>query len=371
MASIYQRADSPFIWIRYKDANGAWKSANTGYRQDNIGDRKQAKQLAKEKSLQEMATKPVNTGRCWEDWVLPWITARWGNRTNRTPKMYANYFWRFLEYFKENEITQPAALQREHVIGYLEWRKTHGGRRGGGHRNTAIHEIKFLGQLMDEAITRGYATTNPCRKLHLEKTPPAEKLPWTHEEVEKVLSTLEQRDRFGWMHVAFLMGRYQAVRLRQSAVPLSGIDFNRRLITYPDEVVKGRRGFSHPIDPDFFPILQELVAHRQAMGKSTLCDIPSEKEDPPSVQIRQFLDSLGLHHLVHHGLRVTWVTQAALCGFPESLAKRFVNHASTQVHEIYQRITGTDLLPMLDGLALYRNKIRTVSGNSGENLLVE
>jgi hypothetical protein len=40
MASTYKRADSPFIWIRYKSDSGVWKSANTGYRQDNIGDRK-------------------------------------------------------------------------------------------------------------------------------------------------------------------------------------------------------------------------------------------------------------------------------------------------------------------------------------------
>jgi len=59
MASTYKRADSPFIWIRYKSNSGAWKSANTGYRHDNIGDRKQAAQLAKRKSLEEMANKPI------------------------------------------------------------------------------------------------------------------------------------------------------------------------------------------------------------------------------------------------------------------------------------------------------------------------
>jgi integrase len=316
-----------------------------------------------------MANKPVNTGRCWEDWAIPWINAKWGNRKNRTPKMYTNYFWRWLEYFKELEVTQPAALQREHVINYLEWRKTHGGKKKGGHRNTAIHEIKFLGQLMDEAVNRGYASTNPCRKLHLEKTPPAEKVPWSNDEVEKVLAAAEAQDRFGWMHAAFLMGRFQAVRLRQSAVPLSCVDFSRRLITYPNEVVKGRKGYGQPIDPEFFSVLQELVAHRQKLGKSTLCDIPGDREDPPSVQIRQFLDGLGLHHLVHHGLRATWITQAALSGIPESIAKRFVNHASTQVHEIYQKITASDMLPMLDGLALYRSKIRAGSVNQGENLL--
>jgi hypothetical protein len=49
-----------------------------------------------------------------------------------------------------------------------------------------------------------------------------------------------------------------------------------------------------------------------------------------------------------------WITRAALGGVPESLAKRFVNHASSQVHAIYQKITATDLMPMLDALALYR-----------------
>ena len=68
MASTYRRADFPFIWIRYKSDSGVWKSANTGYRQDNIGDQKQAELLAKRKSLEEMANKPIQgTNRRWED----------------------------------------------------------------------------------------------------------------------------------------------------------------------------------------------------------------------------------------------------------------------------------------------------------------
>src|ERR1700736_3923570 len=72
MASTYKRADSPLIWIRYKSPSGAWKSANTGYRQDSIGDRKQAERLAKRKSLEEMANKPVRVAsHRWEDWGIP------------------------------------------------------------------------------------------------------------------------------------------------------------------------------------------------------------------------------------------------------------------------------------------------------------
>jgi integrase len=347
MASTYKRTDSPYIWIRYKDAGGKWKSANTGYRQDNIGDRKQAEQLAKRKSLEEMSNKPVRiSSHRWEDWVMPWIDERWGNRTNRTALLYTNYFWRWKQYFEDIEITHPATLRREHVTGYLEWRK-----KRGGERNTAIHEIKFLGTLMDEAINRGYATTNPARKLHIKKTAPAEKVPWSEFEVEQVGTALDERDKFNWMHVTFLMGLYQAARLRQSEIPLSCIDFRRRIIAYPAAKVKGGKAYSQPIDPRFFPILQELVAQRQATSP-LLCEIPLLA----SVEWRRFLDELGLKHLCHHGLRATWITRAALAGIPESLAKRFVNHASSQVHAIYQKITARDLMPMLDAFALYRDK---------------
>jgi integrase len=350
MASTYLRKDSPFIWISYKSVSGLWKNTNTGYRQDNIGDRKQAEKLAKRKSLEEMANKPSTVGgHGWEVWVVPWINERWGNRTNRTPLLYTNYFWRWLQYFKEIEIPQPSALRREHVTGYLDWRK-----KRGGERNTAIHEIKFLGMLMDEAVNRGYATVNPARRLHIEKTAPKEKVPWSELEIEQVENALTERDNYGWMHVTFLMGLYQAVRLRQAQIPSSCIDFRRRIIAYPADRVKGGKSYSQPIDPDFFPILQGLVEHRKLIGSPLLCEIPLLA----SVEWRSFLDELGLKHLVHHGLRATWITRAALSGTPESLAKRFVNHASSQIHVIYQKITADDLLPMLDSLALYKRNMK-------------
>jgi integrase len=354
MASTYLRADSPYIWIRYREAAGKWKSKNTGYRKDNLGERKQAERLAKAKSLEEMSSKTVRVfSHKWEDWVVPWIDERWGNRTNRTPTLYTNYFWRWLKYFKEIEISHPAALRREHVTGYLAWRQKHG-----GERNTAIHEIKFLGTLMDEAINRGYATVNPARKLHIEKSASIEKVPWSELEVEQVGKALAERDRFGWMRATYLMGLYQAARLRQSSIPISCIDFKRRIIAYPSDKVKGGKGYSQPIDPVFYPVLGELVERRKAIASPLLCDIP---EFGPSIEWRRFLDELGLKHLCHHGLRATWITRAALAGIPESLAKRFVNHASSQVHAIYQRITATDLMPMLDALALYRQSTPSLS----------
>ena len=46
--------------------------------------------------------------------------------------------------------------------------------------------------LMDEAINRGYATVNPARRLHIEKSAP-EKVPWSEFEVEQVANALALR----------------------------------------------------------------------------------------------------------------------------------------------------------------------------------
>jgi len=101
---------------------------------------------------------------------------------------------------------------------------------------------------MDEAISRGCASVNPARRLGLEESAPSEKVAWSDFEVDRVAVALAERSKFGWMHVTFLMGLYQAVRLRQSQIPLSRIDFRRRIIDYPSNRVKGGQGYSQPFE---------------------------------------------------------------------------------------------------------------------------
>lgn len=46
--------------------------------------------------------------------------------------------------------------------------------------NTSCNEIKFLGQMMDEAINHGYCDKNPARRLHIERTPSKGRGPVEH-----------------------------------------------------------------------------------------------------------------------------------------------------------------------------------------------
>jgi hypothetical protein len=353
MASAYTRPDSPYIWISFKE-DGKWKRINSGYRKANAGDRAQANRLVKQRTLEEMRGAKVNAYGGWA-WVASWIDARWGDKpTGRTIKAYRSYLLLWMRYCDESAITGPHAVKREHVTGYLDWRA-----KQGVSRNTVIGEIAFLGLLMDEAVTRGYALTNPARKLGLKPEKRKEKLIWMDHEIALVDRTLAERDRFGWIRVTFLMGLWQAVRLRQAQVPLANIYFDRRIIDYPSEIVKGGKPYSQPINPPFTELLLEISNHRASIGANTLCDIP----ELPSVKWRRFLDELGLQHLCHHGLRATWITRAALAGISETLAMRFVHQASRDVHHIYQKIPASDLLPMLDALAL-RNRQGLTDGTT-------
>ena len=60
------------------------------------------------------------------------------------------------------------------VLGYMPWRKKHG-----GERNTALLEMKFFDQVLEEAVNRGFIRTNCARKLGIQKIEQEHKNPWT------------------------------------------------------------------------------------------------------------------------------------------------------------------------------------------------
>jgi hypothetical protein len=383
MAKIYERPDSPYFHITYQDQSGKRRRAKTRYKKGDKREKQRALQLAATKSLEEIANKPTryNSGK-WEDWVLPWMTTRFGGGSPLTLKVYLGYFKNWMKFFWKEKIAHPCELTREHIDQYITWRteprRRYYAKKGlkyrsplhgvlvSRSRNTAIQEIRFIRQVMNEAVEREYVTKNPTLNLRLKPVSPKKKALWSDHEIITVDAELDKRDKFGWMHVVFLFCLYQAMQFREIEMPLSCIDFETTkflngtecpwlgLITYPHVKGEDNKPFTQPIVPEFYPILKAIVAHRRSIGKSMLCDIPPRKE-LSSLEWRNLFDDLGFHHLVLHGLRATWITRAAKAGFPESFARKFVNHADATVHAIYEQITVDDLVPRLIGLALYRN----------------
>jgi hypothetical protein len=332
MASLYRRGNR--IWMNFRDAEGNWRNRSTGYRWTNAIEMRHAKKACAQQSLKERASDGGVSGS-W-DWVAQWIESTWDGPTLRR---YHQLWQALAGYLKEAPVSGPANLTRDHCLSYVSWRERHG-----GGRNSAALELRFLGQVMDEATRRGMAERNPARNLRIKKAPTKEKPSWTDAELAIVdTALLPIGNRYGWMRVSFLLGRFQASRLGQAAVPISAIDLEHGVINWPATVVKGGKAFSqHIVDP-LLPLLREIVEHRLLQRATTLADLP----ELPSLEWRKFLDSLGLRHLSHHGLRVSWVSRAAMAGIPEAVAQRFSNHSSTAVHRIYLRLSTGDMASML------------------------
>lgn len=340
VASLFTRNDSAFIQIRFRDQSGKWRSKATAYRKENNLDWKQAKALEREQSRRERETRSA-PGELWGDWVEKWMLGRYGGKGTTTFDRYHRAWRRLHAWLVEHGVRTPAQLHYRHLTEYFDDRKNDGAGNG------VIHDLKFLGVVMGEALRRGYCFANPCIRMGFKRDRVQEKSPWSDADIATVAKAIVGQPH--WLRCTFVLGLYQAARLRQ--IPLiSGIDFERRRISY--DTVKGGDGkrFTHPMDARAVDSLRTLVAERKKDSKQakTLCDIPLLA----SVEWRRFLDTLSLGHLSHHGLRVTWITRAAKAGVPLNQAKRFVNHGSNAVHNIYVRLNADDIDGVTEMLTL-------------------
>lgn len=370
MASTYTRPDSPFIFIRYKDPSGKWRGRKTGFLKTKQRDIKDAEEMAADTTTEEKKRTPAGKSPIFSDWVVPWLEDRYRGRETTTLAVYLRHWKKLSRWLEARGLMDPRQLSYKHALEYRDFRKVpvvfKGKAKDAGTNNTILHELKFLSIVMQEAVRREFASGNPFMRLGLRKDKAKEKSPWSDEEIQTVAAAIGGQSHF--IRATFLLGLYQAARLRQCAVPLSDIDLKGKRITY--RRTKGDKPFTQPIDARCIDPLTALIAERKSGGHTTLCDIPVL----PSVEWRRFLDSLNLPHLVHHGLRVTWITRAALSrgAVSQPEAKRFVNHGSTSVHELYQKLNAEDLahvpaamnLPTLEPPAVSRPTPDNAPGSS-------
>jgi integrase len=347
VASIYLRKDSRFCWIRLKRPDGTWESKATQYLKDNIGDRRQADLMARRASIEERENTPASQREHFDAWVDAWMKDRYGGTDGTTLVVYQRHWRRLRDWMKSVQITSPAQISYKGALEYKTARL-----KDGVSINTVIHELKFLSVVMGEAVHRDFAKANPVMKMGLKRAAITPKTPWTDEESVAVAGAIHAQSDF--LQASFILGFYQAARLRQCEVPLRDINLSTNRITYwrslsGRPLTKGDKPFTQPISQAALPLLRDLIDRRKAAGKKDLCEIPAV----PSMEWRAFLDQFGFSHLCHHGLRTTWVTRAASSGeISRAQAMRFVNHGSTAVHEIYQRLNADDVAHVADALHL-------------------
>jgi len=337
MAIKYPKKRSPFWYIQYVDKDGVRRNQSSGLHCNDPRETAEADilvaKLTKEEISRGMHGAEPTPG--W-DYVLKYLRDRCKN--NDTHKGYVNR-WEWINLFlSEKKVRAPENVTFAHGQEYVDWRTAYKKKSGRSVcKNTAIMEVKLFSQIMQQAVRLNLCPANPLVKLGLKKDDPDEKPEITDEEFAIILPALENEPE--WMKVSWQIAMHTGCRLKDTRLPVDQLDFEGNRITFEKPKGGKKRAFSVPMPKALRPLLESLCDGR----KSTL-EFPFQ----PSRQWQHFFRRVGLPHLTFHCTRVTFVTRLARRGVPLSAAMRLVNHASTTIHRIYQRLNVEDVRQYAD-----------------------
>lgn len=357
MASLYERAKSPFIWIKFRDpVSGKIKQESTGFRRGIGPQERQAKVLAAEKSLAELKASPAKVEERWANWVGDFLKVKYASSA-KTLQRY-NTAWANLRMFFESvDVLCPRHLTRDHCMKFMTWRQVPDKKKGKykACHNTALLELKILSLIMAEALERAYCPFNPCRDLKIGKMDVKEKPEYTDDDITFIRDkiAIEDEPQRTFLNNSFEIARYHGCRLSETHLnPMTAVTFTR---DHSGKVIKGkinfktkgRRTHTPPLHSALWPLFERL----QAEGKTETYERPPN----PSRTWWNFLNRIGVKkknpNACFHSLRVTAATRLARSNeVKESSAMKYLGHASVTIHRAYQRLRSDDLDDCLDAL---------------------
>jgi integrase len=329
VAYLRKQRRSPFWYLVRKDFDsGEWEGKTTGLRIDNESDTRQAHKLAEKATAEEQRLGTAKNSPAFVLWVPEFITVH-STRRYRSA-------WFALRLFLEQEgVTYPRQIRYEHGAAYIKWRLVNPVHGRAVQHNSALLEVKFLSQLMGEAIRREYCERNPLANLRIGKTPQKEKPELSDNEINILWQALQKQPE--WMRIAFQIALYTGCRFSECAIPLSEIDFvnwTARIRDAKRSEHDIRKFFTVPIDPPLRPILLDL----KKRGATVTCSLSEDKNG----RINKVFRKAGVD-ASFHSLRVTFVTRLHRSGASMPEAMKLVNHSQMLIHRVYSRLTVEDV----------------------------
>lgn len=341
MATLYERQRSPFWYIQYHDEQGKRHNKSTGLRADNKDQTLKARILCSEVTTKELSRpgKSAIGHVTWDSWV-----SKFFERHCVSPRTLLRYteIWKWLAlWLQVNRYHSPRDITYARGIDYIDWRTSHKKKSGKTvGRNTAIFELKILALLMAEAVRLGHADANPLTSLKIKTDPVAKKPEMSDAEIRDIREALKEEPE--WMQNAFEISLHTGCRLLETSIPMKCVNFDENKITFPTPKGGEVRAFSVPM-PSALRLLFEKL--RDAKKQCTV-EFPFQ----PSRKWGEFFKKLGMPHLCFHCLRVTYINRLRRAGVPRDVAMRLVNHASSLIHQVYQRERVEDVAQWRDAV---------------------
>ena len=334
MAYLRKHSRSPFWQIRKRDLDsGEWIQKSTGLRHDNPSDTRKAQRLAEKATAEERQLGTATNNPAFNAWVPGYIATHWQRPESK--RRYTTAWQAVKLFLNENGITYPRQIRYAHGDAYLRWRgasDVHG--RKVGH-NTALLEVKFLSQLVNEAIRREFCESNPIARLGVARKAAKVKPELTDDQIKTLRRKLASEP--DWMRTAFEISLYTGCRFSECEIPMENIDLEAGSIRIRDSKrgdTDPRKYFTVPIHPSLKPTLARLASE----GAEVTCRLSRDKNGRINYFFRQCKVAASFH-----SLRVTFITRCHRAGLSETDAMRLVNHSSQLVHRIYSRLNVDDV----------------------------
>lgn len=363
MAKLYERPNSPFFWIRFRQGKKRCR-ISTAFRTNNAVERRKAYEFEAKKTLEERRQSSTSAGE-WDLWVRPWIIRKYKFRA-KTQTRYLTC-WRSLDIFlREKKIKRPDQLTRAHCFEYLDWRADPDLRKGKykASHNTAKLELKLLRLVMREALNCTYTSINPVNDLDIQDAPQKIYPELSRAELEKLAAAILQEPEpiRTTMHRCFIIARLHGVRLNETNVnPTKHVRITnengqkRGVIKF---FQKGGKERVKPLHPDLIPLFELL----QAEGATET--YPAK---PWGNRWTKFLRRVGLKNennpnLCFHSLRVTAQNLLRRGGVSKAIRMEYLSHDRKEdVNDGYNRFTEKDRQITIDEMRVCHAAISDLS----------
>jgi len=354
MASLFKRPRSPYWWIKWFDESGKLTRESTGKRLDSVQETREARRIrASKEMIEQTATPKVRGEQLMSAWVQPWLVAT--HKKDTTLEVYLGAWENLMRFFDQRGIRVASQITREHCFQYLEWRQgmenknERRRRKKCVCRNTAIHDLRTLRKVLYEAVNRDMIAKNPAAKLRLKMDARAQKPCITDEQ----RAIVEAADLSDWMKISWTIAINQGCRLSETSLPLDRVDFDNDLITF--EI---KDGSLHTTK--LTPAVKALLLPLRDQG----CKVTWQFHRLASRDWSRKLKNLGMP-FSFHSTRVTVITKLARAGVNEQMARRFIGHASSEIHAVYTRLQADDLsacVKAISGESSDPTKVAVTSG---------
>ncbi len=242
-------------------------------------------------------------------------------------------------------VHSPAAVTRDHALKYIKWRcslRKEKSKRTVG-RNTALSDLRWAGTLLREAMERQTINRNPWGNLGFERDEVKEKPELLNEHIALIRAKLVSQPV--WMRRSFEIALHTGLRFSETRIRLSSIDEEIKTACIDKPKGGKKRAYSIPIPA----ALRVMFSNCKATREAYTWTVPEEERAFTGLAWSNFFSELSLGDgYCFHCTRVTFISRGARAGIPEHVMMKLVNHASSEIHRIYRRVSVRDVAQYVD-----------------------